>query len=119
EFERIRRTRVADRHRHHGHLGGFWMEYDRYHPAPQGETYVRCDLVLHRHLRNGSCPAYCQLVCHSGNLYEELFLVRRRSGCSGAMVVWSQRGCLLPDNTVPRTDVLLPSEGSEPSGLLL
>ena len=39
------------------------------------------------------------------------------TGCPGAVVVWPQRGRLLPDDAVPRPDVLLPAEGRRAAGL--
>src|SRR5690606_1795549 len=54
-----------------------------------------------------------------GNCIQELLLVRRCSGCFSTMVVWTQRCCLLSNHALPGADVLLPSKGCKPAGLLL
>ncbi|MDQ1086331.1 cbb3-type cytochrome oxidase subunit 1 [Siphonobacter sp. SORGH_AS 1065] len=75
--------------------------------------------VLHRHVYYRSRSARGEFLLHSRYLPEELFYVRWRSGCSGAMVVRAQRGGVLPDHALSGADVLLPAQNGQPARLQL
>ncbi len=51
-------------------------------------------------------------------LFKSYSHLRRRAGRVHAVVVRAQRGGLLPDDAVPRADVLLPAQGGRAAGLL-
>ena len=84
-------------------------------------AYLRGELVLsgvHRH-RRGAAPRQQRGDADLDVFGQELFRLFRRAGRPGAVVVWPQRGRLLPDRGLPGNDVLLHSQGGGPAGLFL
>jgi hypothetical protein len=74
------------------------------------------DLVLHRNHHCDRRPAYLQQPVGHRRPSEELLGLRRSTGRLHAVVVWPQRGGILPDLALPGLDVLLPAEGSGAAG---
>ncbi len=81
----------------------------RHHRQAARAAPVRRALVLHRQHRDGGHPAHLQQPVGAGRAAEELLDLRRRPGRLHAVVVRPQRRRLLPDDAVPRADVLLPA----------
>jgi hypothetical protein len=116
----IRRTRVADRHRHRAGLG-------RLHGQPLIGTILKrrekhMYVAIWFYIATFITVAVLHIVnslAMPASALQELLDLRRRAGRAGAVVVRAQRRGVLPDHAVPRPDVLLPAEGGQPPGLLL
>lgn len=64
-------------------------------------------LVLHRHVCNRCRSTHRQLLPVTHLRLQKLLPLCGCSGCLGAMVVWSQRGCVFPHHALSGDDVLL------------
>ena len=100
-------------------LGRLRDQLLRHHREAPGAAPLRGDLVLHRQHRDRGHPAHLQQPVDPRRPAEELLDLRRRAGRLHAVVVRPQRGGVLPDDAVPRADVLLPAQGGRPADLLL
>ena len=115
----VRRAALGARHRDRGPVGDLRGQLLRHHRHPPREAPLRRHLVLHRHDRRRRHPPHRQQHGHAVLLARELLGLLRRQGRADAVVVRPQRGGVLPDDAVPRPDVLLPAEGGRPAGVQL
>ena len=115
----VRGAHLADRRCHRGRMGGVrdQLLLDARH-SQREEPLCRA-LVLHRHHRDHPRAPYREQPAASDELAAQLSGVRRGSGCPGAVVVWSQRGRLLPHHAHPGHHVLLHSQSGGATGLFL
>ncbi len=113
------RAGVAHRHRDHIGMGGVRNKHVRNHPQAPRTPPVRGHLVLYRHLGHRGHAPHREFHGDARDPLQELQLVRWGAGCVGAVVVWSQRGGLLPHHALPGLDVLLHAQGRQPSGVQL
>ena len=100
-------------------MGSVWLEYVWYNFEEKRKTFVCSHLVLHRHFCYGSGIAYHQLDGIANQFYQKLLSVCRRSGCTGSMVVWTQRRSVLFNYSLLGVDVLLYAQGSQSASIFL
>ena len=118
---RIRGNGMADRHPDRGGVGDLPDPVRRHHHAAQAAAHLRCQLVLPILHPGDRAAAYLQQPgdAHRPVLDEVLQPVCRHPGRDDAVVVWPQRGGVLPHCRLPRHDVLLRTKTGRPPDLLL
>ena len=102
-------------------LGGIPARLPRHAVETERAAHLCGELVLPVLHRDHRDAAHRQQPVDPGFLdrHEVGAGLCRRARCHDAMVVWPQRGRLLPDHRLPRHHVLLHSEAGEPAGLFL
>jgi hypothetical protein len=115
----VRRAGMADRHPDRGGLGRLRGAVPRHDRQAQGQAHLRGQLVLRVVHHRGGPAAHRQQHRDAGRRHEVVLRLQRRRGCDGAVVVWPQRGRLLPDRRLPRDDVLLRAQAGRAPDLFL
>ena len=112
---------MADRHPDHVDLGRVRDQLFRHDCQAPRAAFVRRDLVLHRHDLGDRCVAHRQQPGDPGFVDgdEVVLRVRRCARRVHAVVVWTQRGCVLSNHAVPRAHVLLLAESGGAPGVQL
>ena len=115
----IRGADLAHQHRGGADLGRFRHQLFLDPRDPQREIPLCRDLVLHRNDHHCGDALYRQPPPVADQPHSRLPDLRWCAGCARPMVVWAQRGRVLPHHAGARHHVLLLTEGRRASGLQL